>query len=192
MEFTGERCMPKLGLGNVEEHIAIYNASLPHISGKFVLDIASGSGWGTHLLASKGATYVIGVDISEEAIDYANTEYPGDNHAFVKGNILNIPFPNNIFQIVNTIETFEHVKHDEIDKLISECCRVLRPGGLWLFSSPDGSIFPYHPCGPFEYRGWHFWHYTINELYELLRPKFQKVEVRKLEIGGSNFVICVK
>ena len=106
MKFTGERIIPKENLGNIHEHITLYQRNLNYVENKFVLDIACGVGWGTELLAQK-AKFVIGVDVDAPSIEYAKKEYIGDNFRFVQGSILTIPFPDQLFDVVNSIETFE-------------------------------------------------------------------------------------
>lgn len=191
MQFTGERIIPKENCGNIHEHVTLYQRNLNYVENKFVLDIACGVGWGTELLA-KGAKFVIGVDVDAPSIEYAKKEYTGDNFRFVQGSILSIPFPDQLFDVVNSIETFEHVKRYEIETLVSECYRVLKPGGLFIFSTPDGSQFEYQPKNETEYVGYHFWHYTKDELEKLLAV-FSRVNIQKYEQDSSSFyVICKK
>ena len=166
-----------------------YKLSLEYIKPTdWVLDIASGSGWGSYLL-SQNAKFVTGVDISHEAVDYARTEYQSKNLHFTQGSILNIPFPDETFDVVNSIETFEHVKRHEAEKMISECYRVLKKGGLYLFSTPDHLVYPYQPKTEEEYVGFHFWHYTRNELESLLQC-FPTITFTKATT--THFVSCLK
>jgi O-antigen biosynthesis protein len=66
MEFTGERFAPEAH-GNIElEHLRRYLQAREISSGKVVLDIASGEGFGSAMLANS-ANKVMGVDISAEA-----------------------------------------------------------------------------------------------------------------------------
>jgi 2-polyprenyl-3-methyl-5-hydroxy-6-metoxy-1,4-benzoquinol methylase len=45
------------------------------VQNKFVLDFGCGCGYGAGLMARNGAAKVIGVDISEEAIQYSRTHF---------------------------------------------------------------------------------------------------------------------
>jgi ubiquinone/menaquinone biosynthesis C-methylase UbiE len=58
----------------------------------------------------------------------------------VIGNVENLPFKNSYFNIVKAKELFEHV--DNYEKGISECLRVLKKGGYFIFSIPF--IAPIH------------------------------------------------
>ena len=74
MEFTGERFMPEV-TGRIEiEHLHRYFIAKEYAKDKIVLDIASGEGYGTAMLAEI-ANYVYGVDISAEAVAYAREKY---------------------------------------------------------------------------------------------------------------------
>jgi ubiquinone/menaquinone biosynthesis C-methylase UbiE len=122
MKYTGERIIPKIT--GTEGHKTLYEKGLKYVENKFVLDIASGAGWGTELLATK-AQYVIGADISQESVIYAKKEYPQNKFSYCLGDILNIPFPDGIFDVVNSIETIEHVKRSQITTLLSECHPIM-------------------------------------------------------------------
>ena len=65
MEFTGERYVPAEDGQIKYEHLHRYALSLNFVSGKRVLDMASGEGYGSALLGSAAAS-VIGVDIDVE------------------------------------------------------------------------------------------------------------------------------
>src|SRR5882672_6337509 len=74
MEYTGERYIPSLK-GEVRyEHLHRYALSLNFISGRTVLDIASGDGYGAALLAGV-ARSVVGVDINPECVEHSKQQY---------------------------------------------------------------------------------------------------------------------
>ena len=192
MKYTGERIVPLLQGGVDVQHLDSYKESIKHISkNDLVLDIACGSGWGTEML-SHHASQIYGLDISYEAIEYAKENYlnkPGCNFCYFQGSILDIPFVEGKFDVVNSIETFEHVKHEDIETLVRECHRVLKDGGQFIFTTPDHDIYPYHPT-PDQYRGYHFWHYTQGELLDILTPYFKEITLEG--VHDSHFVVCRK
>jgi SAM-dependent methyltransferase len=53
----------------------------------------------------------------------------------VAGEIENLPFGDGIFDLVTANMVVEHVRHPE--RLVSEVCRVLKPGGEFLFHTPN-------------------------------------------------------
>lgn len=134
MEFTGERFVPEVH-GNIElEHLHRYLLASKLVLGKDVLDIASGEGYGSAMLA-KLARKVTGVDISEEAVAHARTKYIADNLEFLAGSCAAIPIDDATVDVVVSFETIEH--HTEHEVMMHEIRRVLRPGGVLVISSPD-------------------------------------------------------
>ena len=134
MEFTGERFVPEVQ-GNIElEHLHRYLQACELVSGQVVLDIASGEGYGSAILAGRAAK-VLGVDISEEAVTHARNRYVRDNLEFLVGNCTSIPLPDASVDVVVSFETIEH--HDQHELMFQDIKRVLKPAGLLLISSPD-------------------------------------------------------
>lgn len=92
MEFTGERCIiGKSGDLLEKEHLARYEFAIKYVCDKKVLDIGCGAGYGVDLLSSK-ASEAIGVDISEEAINYAKQRYKKKDVNFFVGDATYLPF----------------------------------------------------------------------------------------------------
>jgi len=179
LKYTGERLIP--GHGNYEEHLNLYKAASIYCHGKTVLDAACGCGWGSRWLLDNGAARVIGADIDEEAVAFARGEYIEDPMTldFIQADLLNgisfggtvcdRPwFPPEKYDVIVSIETLEHVSREEGPKLLKVFYDLLKPGGKLIVSTPDGAKFPYHPASPAEYRGFHKWHYTDDELIDIL------------------------
>jgi len=117
----------------------IYINSLNELS---ILD--AGSGGGRYAVAWKlaGAKKVVGLDISENGIADAKSRIIKagiEDIEFTFGNVLDIPFEDNSFDIVFS----NGVLHHTVDwkKGIAELLRVLKKGGfgwLYLIESPGG------------------------------------------------------
>jgi ubiquinone/menaquinone biosynthesis C-methylase UbiE len=107
-------------------------------SGKTVLDIACGEGYGTNLL-SKFAKTIAGVDIDKQTVVEAKLKYSAENIQFAQGDTSNIPFPDSTFDVVVSFETIEH--HDKHDEMITEIKRVLKPDGVFIISTPDKYVY---------------------------------------------------
>ncbi len=132
--FTGERFLPDCEREIWYEHFHRYTMAAAFAEGKQVLDAACGEGYGSHLLAQQ-AESVVGVDVSERAIQHANNHYQKSNLSFIQNNVLKMDFADNSFDLVVSFETLEHlVEHQE---LIVEFKRVLKPDGVILISTPD-------------------------------------------------------
>jgi len=125
--------------GEIEiEHYHRYQLALALVKGRRVLDIASGEGYGSNLLASV-ATSVVGVDIDEGCVDYANARYGSDNLEYRQGDAASIPVQDASVDVVISFETIEH--HDKHQEMMAEIRRVLVPDGVLMLSSPDKKYY---------------------------------------------------
>lgn len=135
MKWTGERLVTDVKLGTgVVDHLHRYGFVQSFVKNKRVLDIASGEGYGSYLI-SKNATFVFGVDISEDAVLHASQKYIHSNLKFLIGSAERIPLPDHSIDVVVSFETIEH--HDKHDEMFAEIKRVLEPNGILIISTPE-------------------------------------------------------
>ena len=116
------------------EHLHRYALAADICRGKDVLDIASGEGYGSNLLAQTSKR-VTGVDISNDVIEQAKAKYVRPNLAYIQGSVDAIPLDNSSIDMAVSFETLEH--HDKHEEMLSEIKRVLRPSGVLIISTPD-------------------------------------------------------
>lgn len=170
MKFTGERYIPS-EKGQIRlEHYHRYIVTLDIINGKDVLDVACGEGYGSFFM-SDYAKSVVGVDISEEAIDHASAVYVKPNLQFLQGSATDLEFPDNSFDVVVSFETIEHLAEQE--RMLAEIRRVLRPEGILIISSPNRPVYS-EESG--EHNEFHVKELDYHEFDALLRVQFPKVE----------------
>jgi ubiquinone/menaquinone biosynthesis C-methylase UbiE len=131
---TGERVMTDDRTHTAAEHLHRYAIALQFAQGRIVLDIASGEGYGTNLLASRAA-FVHGVDVSSEAAAHAAHKYRRENLRYLQGSATAIPLQDASVDLIVSFETIEHLR--EHDEMMAEIRRVLRPDGTLIMSSPD-------------------------------------------------------
>ncbi len=149
LAFTGERMTGAVSGQTEFEHSHRYLLARDLCRAKDVLDIASGEGYGAALLAQT-ARSVLGVEISAASVAHAVAAYPRDNLRFAEGDAVLIPASDASFDAVVSFDTIEHFAAHE--RFIGEVRRVLRPGGIFIISTPDRDIYsppgslanPYH------------------------------------------------
>lgn len=140
LPFTGERHMTEqldqeLALGQIE-HMVRYAFVAPFALGKKVLDIASGSGYGSQYLALQGATEVVAVEIDSEAIKYAQKHHSHPAVRFVQSDAHAVPqLENAAFDVIVSFETIEHLLRPR--DFLLELRRLLKPGGQLFLSCPN-------------------------------------------------------
>ena len=134
-EFTGERVIP--GLVDVDlwnEHISRYTFAGRLARRKRVLDVGCGAGYGTAELAQT-AREATGMDVSAEAVGYAQEHYGRPNVRFELGSATEMPFADASFDLVVAFEVIEHLEN--WPQLLTEARRVLAPGGQLVVSTPN-------------------------------------------------------
>lgn len=117
-----------------------------------VLDVGAGAGIIEQMNVKGIAKTVYGVDLDERV-----TENPYLDEGFV-ADAGNLPFEDNLFDVVFSDNVLEHLDHPL--EVFNEVYRVLKPGGYFLFKTPNK--YHYMPliarCTP------HKFHQFINKL----------------------------
>ncbi len=152
------------------EHLHRYTLACSIAEGKVILDLASGEGYGSEMLACVART-VIGVDISYIAIAYAARKYATHNNLkFVTGSCEAVPLANELCDMVVSFETLEH--HMQHDQMMCEIKRVLKPRGVLFLSTPNRPVFDLQFSIPKEF---HPRELDYDELKNLLQRHFRFV-----------------
>jgi SAM-dependent methyltransferase len=171
LDWTGERPTTDVA-GQVEiEHLHRYFFARELCRGCDVLDVVSGEGYGSTLLAQT-AKSVVGVEISDGTVSHAATLYACSNLRFLQGDARQLPLDASSVDVVVSFETHEHFF--EHDRFLKEVRRVLRPGGRLIFSSPDRNIYSVDGTAANPY---HIRKLKRREIEELLRLVFPNVEI---------------
>jgi 2-polyprenyl-3-methyl-5-hydroxy-6-metoxy-1,4-benzoquinol methylase len=176
LQDTGERVIPELMKPTnsmLLEHTSRYYFSTPYVKGR-VLDIACGSGYGTHMIA-KACKHqieeIVGVDLDPDVIEYAKGMYYHPLSTFKAMDALDPLLIEKLgtFDTILSFETIEHVAADFL--FMKNLYDMLRPGGTLVLSTPFGQGRG-KPCGsPF-----HIHQYTKEEFIDLFQA-FSEVEV---------------
>jgi 2-polyprenyl-3-methyl-5-hydroxy-6-metoxy-1,4-benzoquinol methylase len=175
MEFTGERLVP--GVEGVEdlyaEHMSRYLLAARLAAGKSVLDVGCGCGYGTHLLAARGAEHALGVDISPDAVEFAARRYARPNLKFEVMDCRLLPRRRD-YDLITCFELIEHVEEDVA--VVESLAGALAAGGVCLISTPNASTYVAGGEGgtnPYHAREYH------ESEFKDLRPAYR--------LGGSRF-----
>lgn len=180
---TGERFLPWLKNGVISyEHIHRYAFACLFTRGKKVLDLASGEGYGSHML-SLVAESVTGIEIDKQAVEHAKRKYASEKLSFLAASIEKVPIEGErIYDVIVCFEAIEHVA--EHNKVMSEVKRLLKVDGLFIISTPDkqkhsgaGLVNPFH----------------MKELYyeefvTLLNDHFKKVNIWGQKAFPSSYI----
>jgi ubiquinone/menaquinone biosynthesis C-methylase UbiE len=173
--FTGERVIPTSKECQPDsdiflEHQARYKFVAPLVSGRKVLDLACGTGYGSKIIAEAGAMEVWGGDIDNELIEENKENYQNYKIFFRKMDVADIPFPDNYFDVLVSFETVEHIK--ECEKFMGEASRVLKNDGLFIMSTPNKkATLKLDIQNPFHVR-----EFDKEELAAALANRFNKIE----------------
>lgn len=172
-----------------DHHIKRYEFALGKIpEGSKVIDAACGCGYGSYLIHKAGFD-VTGVDISEEAIAYAERYYPGPKYVCkdareVEGD----------WDVLVSIETLEHLASPK-DLLEAVKAPIL------IASVPNENVYPFSPELFKDDVYPHQRHYTPEQFEELLDGAGYKVvgrysQANKIDCdvlpgdGGRFLVYC--
>jgi 2-polyprenyl-6-hydroxyphenyl methylase / 3-demethylubiquinone-9 3-methyltransferase len=103
-------------------------------SGLSAVDIGCGGGFLAEEFAAMGCE-VTGIDPSPASIDAARAHAAGRGlHIdYRMGTGEHLPAPDSAFDLACCCDVLEHVS--DVDRVISETARVLKPGGLYLFDT---------------------------------------------------------
>ena len=127
------------GIADAIEHCVLRLDPQPN---KRVLDLSTGTGWTSRVVARRGAT-VVGVDIAADLLDAARARAEAERLAieYRLADAERMPFGHAAFDAV--VSTFGVMFAGNPEAAASELARVVRPGGRIALSTwaPDGAVF---------------------------------------------------
>lgn len=188
MKVTGERFIPgKMFKHSEIEHMHRYTILKRILQDKVVLDAACGTGYGSNIIASV-AKKVYGLDISQDAINYANTNYGmRQNLEYIQGDITKLPFDDGMMDVVVSYETIEHVDGDMQRKFLREIKRVLKPDGILIMSTPNKEIYTVQSGN--QATEWHVKEFYEEEYDEFLKEEFSNIRYYQQYISKASYLL---
>jgi len=149
-------------------HVKLIREHLGDLRGKRVLDAGCGKGRFARVLQEQEPLAEIwGLDISEEMLRFV----PEGIHTRA-GSMTELPFESGFFDAAYATESLEHAV--EIEKAVSEICRVVKPGGRIAIIDKNAAKW-----GRLETPEWERW-FTRRELERLLRRDCRQVSSRPI------------
>ena len=164
---TGERVCPDFANPIFENHLKVYRFLQQFVTGKELLEIGFGTGYGTALL-SETARSIEAIDYSAQAVRYAQRKYKRPNIRFQQMTAEKLSFPDASFDMALSSEVFEHLQDHEAH--VRELARVLRPNALCFIATPDPSRSEGH-------NEFHTKEFPPEEMRELMSRFFSRVEI---------------
>lgn len=171
LPLTGERTVPGLAVENYwfRRHEVAYLRCADICAGQDVLEAGCGEGYGADLIASV-ARRVVAVDYDATTVEHVRARYP--RVQVLAANLAAVPMPDEAVDVVVNFQVIEHLWDQP--QFITECLRLLRPGGRLLMSTPNRITFTPGsdtPVNPFHTR-----ELNAAELRELLEEGGFRVE----------------
>ncbi|UEM24600.1 class I SAM-dependent methyltransferase (plasmid) [Skermanella mucosa] len=188
MEFFDEfKTAEAYGLHLMHSHA--YREAAALVPAGRVLDLGCNNGYGSFELSRHGHR-VVGVDVSAEALDDARRRFSADNLDYRQVSGQDLPFEADSFDLITSFQVIEHIV--EMEPYLREIRRVLKPGGLAVFTTPNARIRLDPGMRPWN--RFHVQEFTPEHLKETVAPFFAEVRIRGLyaseELYATEFNRC--
>ncbi len=193
VDKTGERISPEADHNSYIEQLSIYNFFTNEIK-KYkhddfkLLDCASGTGYGLDYLISNTNLQpqnCIGIDISEEAVEFSRNRYEKLNYEV--GDLLGLK--NKDLDIFTCNQTLEHFYEEDQFRVIKSIYNSLKNGGTAMIGVPNKPIYQkFDPNNKFHLNeldlealkkiikscDWSISHFYFQQI-----PEYQESKIRK-------------
>ena len=177
LALTGERTLPDVPEENYwyRRHLVVYEWIAERVRGEHVIDMASGEGYGSAVLAREAAS-VVGVEANPEAFEHAQLRYAGGP----KGTRGSLRFERALVEefdepadAVVFLQTIEHLQ--DPDATLERFRSIAGTGAVYV-STPN--VLTLAPKGAERSDNpWHVHEYRPEEFERLCRRQFEQVEL---------------
>ena len=151
-----------------------------------ILDIGFGNGYLINNLAKKNEGNFYGIEISDDMIKTGhrrnNKLIQQERVHLVKGNVMDIPFEDDFFDKIYTVNTVYF--WEDLDKSLLEIKRVLKPNGIFI-----NAIYSKEWLDKIKYTQHGFSKYSPSELVEITSSN--GLNILKVTETKKNISYCI-
>ncbi|MFA5074959.1 MAG: class I SAM-dependent methyltransferase [Candidatus Babeliales bacterium] len=137
-----------------------------------ILEAGCGLGRAVKYFYDKGYKNICGIELNKDSVVYLNNFFPELN--VIHGNILNMPYEKNYFDVILSYGVIEHFENGSIEPMLS-MYNCLKPGGIAIVTVPSFN---------FIRKSLYFFSFFDFRKYNLIRKIFKKKE---LKYNGKKF-----
>lgn len=158
-----------------------------------ILDLCCGYGRVTNLLAKDNDYQITGVDLSDEFLQIARSEFSSPNIKYVQGDMRKLPFKNEFDAVINLFTSFGYFETDEEnEKVLAQINKALKTGGLFMLDYENKFNFVMNEVLK-KKRSWyntkHHQLYLIENDYDFLNER-EIVTFRQYKDGAIVKQVC--
>jgi SAM-dependent methyltransferase len=182
LRLVAESVSPEVRNDLFVAHLAVYSFFARFVTGKRVLDLGCGTGYGSRHLLESGAAAVVGVDADRKAIRYARRRFAGDGLAFRVEDAEELPASLGRFEVVVSSNVLEHLERPE--RALDAAARLLPQDGLLLAAVPpivDDGTLRENQRNPFHRSNLYLWQW-----HDLLAQRFSMVTAHRQDFVAAG------
>lgn len=158
--------------GDLEQALEFLNLTAALDPEHSILEIGGGIGKLSNTLREAGYNNIICTDISSVSIEYGRARYPDLDLRLMDA--CNLTFGSESFDRCLSFDLLEHLP--DVDAHLREVHRVLKPGGIYLFQTPN--VFTNSVFETFKHRGFD---------WKKFHPSLQSANRLQLRLRNSGF-----
>ncbi len=136
-KYPLDEAMSRAVGGGGYEHVGQIEAAIVGHAGlrdgQSLVDFGCGSGRLASALGQKMSIEYCGIDVVKALLQYAKKKSP-ENYRFILNRSLGVPLPDASADMATAFSVFTHLLHHESYIYLEELRRVVRPGGVVVFS----------------------------------------------------------